>query len=149
MSENQDVQGISRRAAVTKIAVGTAAVWAAPAITSLGRASAAEGSPAPTAGATKLYLVYHYTGNDTDYFHNYDIVSQPDGSFTGTGSVSDGYNEVITGTYSGGLLSLVSTYNNGLVYRVNNATVAGDGSFTGVGNIDYQTDNSPVSGTIS
>lgn len=44
MTENENVQGISRRAAVTKIAVGTAAVWAAPAITSLSSASAATGS---------------------------------------------------------------------------------------------------------
>lgn len=108
---------------------------------------------ASAAGTVQRYQMQTISITDTyagGYVHNYTGSLNPcDGTFSGTGSVSDNHSETITGTYSNGVLTYTSTYDNGLVYNIDPASVTA-GSFSTTGNITSPfTASAPVVGTVS
>jgi hypothetical protein len=110
-AENESMSqptGITRRTAVTRVAVGTAAVWAAPVITGLGGRAFAAGSPQP--GQTTFRIRVDVPGAP-QYTHNYSVTYTSATAFSGTGpGNSDSGPETVFGTYDGTTLVLHADY---------------------------------------
>lgn len=125
--------GMSRRSALTRVALGAGAVWAAPVLLSTNRASAsAPGTAAPATGT------FHNTINNNAYQHDYNLTyacgsaGSGDVGFTGSGGYGDpNIYELITGNLNttSGAFTFTSTY----YYTSNNAPTGYDYSVSGTG----------------